>query len=259
MPKTPSEFQPVKSADRTLQILETLASRPSGMSLTELQRHLGIPKSSLHGLLRTLTQRQWVEMDTTGAHFGIGLRALTVSAAYAAKDDVVESAQPIIDWLSTELGETVHLGRLDGDHIIYLSKRESRHPLRMYSAVGRRLPAHTTALGKALLARRTDSQVDEILPDPLPALTANTLVKREQLFKDLAVIRERGYAFDNEENAEGICCFAVALLAGFPPLDAISLSIPTARLSPELQRDIVQLLQQAQSRFTTQASWLAPA
>ena len=256
MPTPSTGFQPVKSADRALQILEALGRERTGMSLTDLQRQLGIPKSSLHGLLRTLAQREWIETDDAGTRFTIGRRAVWASAAYIEKDETVEAAKPIIDWLSAETGETVHLGRLDGDHILYLSKRDSRHPLRMYSAVGRRLPAHATALGKALLARRTDTQVDEMLPNPLPGLTANTLTSRDALFEDLDVTRERGYAFDNEENAQGIVCFAVALLAGFPPTDAISISIPTAHLTPELQRDVVQLLKQAQERFTTETSWL---
>lgn len=248
-------FRPVKSADRTLDILELLASGSTGRSLAQLQRELAIPKSSLHGLLRTLTRRHWVETDESGIVFKIGRRAMNVSAAYLDSDDIVAAAQPCIDWLSAELGETVHLGRLDGDQVVYLAKRESRHPLRMYSAVGRRLPAHATALGKALLAQRRDAQVDELLPKVLPALTPNTLVDRPSLFEDLEATRDRGYAIDREENAEGIQCFAIAIMMEFPPNDAISLSIPTARINPALTRDVVQLLQQAQQRFAGSGLW----
>lgn len=242
-------FQPVKSADRTLEILETLAAAADRMSLGELARNLGIPKSSLHGILRTMERRRWVEADLSGTRFGLGVQALLVGAAYVETDDVVATAQPVLDWLAGELGETVHLGRLDGDDIVYLAKRESRHPLRLYSAIGRRLPAYATALGKALLAQRRDSEVDALLTWPLPRLTPNTITDPPALHKELDAIRERGYSVDNEENAEGIRCFAVALATALPPTDAISFSIPIFRLSPETEREAIQLLRQAKERL----------
>ena len=172
-------FQPVKSAGRALDVLEALADSPGRRSLMELARDLGIPKSSLHGILRTLTQRGWVETDETGTRFRLGLRALQVGAAYLAADDVVGLVSGALDELSRRFGETVHFGRLDGAYVVYLAKRESVHPLRLYSAIGRRLPAHATALGKALLPQRDD--YEELLTWPLPALTPRTITDRERL------------------------------------------------------------------------------
>src|SRR5262247_1527598 len=135
----------VKSADRTLEVLEALAAAPRRQSLVELCAALDIPRSSLHGLLRTCTARGWVEADETGTRFGIGLRALRVGASYVDTDDEIQRLQPVLDRLSAQFGETVHLGRLDGCDVVYLAKRESTHPLRLFSAIGRRLPAHATA------------------------------------------------------------------------------------------------------------------
>jgi DNA-binding IclR family transcriptional regulator len=220
----------VKSSDRTLEILERLAA--SGRrTLGELARELDIPKSSLHGILRTMTERGWVEVDPGGTRFGLGLRALQVGAAYLEADDAVTLLGTLLDELAAEFGETVHLGRLDGANVVYMAKRESIHPLRLFSAIGRRLPAHATALGKALLAERDDAEVAAILPSPLPRLTARTLTDGADLAAELHATRERGYAVDREENTDGIVCFAMAVPLRKPAVDAISLSIPVSRLA----------------------------
>jgi DNA-binding IclR family transcriptional regulator len=242
-------FQPVKSADRTLEVLEAIAVKNGRATLPELARELGIPKSSLHGILKTLVKRQWVESDETGTRFALGLRALLIGVSFIESDDVVAQVAPVLDWLSTESGgEAVHLARLDGPNIVYLAKRESKHALRMYSAVGRRLPAHATALGKVLLAQRTDGEVVDLLDWPLEKITSSTITSRDVLLKELQQIRERGYAEDREENAEGLRCFAVALQVTKPAQDAISFSIPVFRINSELEESALMLLRQAVER-----------
>jgi DNA-binding IclR family transcriptional regulator len=240
-------FQPVKSADRVLDVLEALAAGPDRPALGELARRLGIPKSSLHGVLRTMLARGWVRTDATGTRFGLGLRALRVGAAYIDTDDAVALLAPVLDDLATTFGETVHLGRLDGTDIVYLAKRESVHPLRLFSAIGRRLPAHATALGKALLAQHGDDEVTRLLPSPLARLTGRTLTDLAALLADLAATRSAGFAVDREENSEGIVCVAVPVRpAGHPAgtacVDAISVSVPVARHSQALQRRIATAL-----------------
>ena len=240
-----NDFPAVKSAARTLEVLERLAAAPERPTLGQLARDLGIPKSSLRAILQTLEGRGWVEADATGTRFGLGVRALLVGAAYVDTDDVVAVAAGVLDHLATTFGETVHLARLDGADIVYLAKRESRHSLRLFSAIGRRLPAFTTALGKALLAERSGEEVRTGLPHPLPRLTPNTIADLDRLDRELALTRTRGYAVDNEENTEGIRCLAVALPRTDPPVDAISLSIPVVRLSEERERQMVAELLQA--------------
>ncbi|MFY1633801.1 IclR family transcriptional regulator [Solwaraspora sp. WMMB335] len=238
-------FQPVKSAGRTLEVLEALAATPERRSLGELARTLRIPKSSLHGILRTMVQRGWVETDGTGTRFGLGVRALQVGAAYLAADDAVSLLDGILDGLAGRFGETVHLGRLDGAHVVYLAKRESVHPLRLYSAIGRQLPAHATALGKVLLAEHPDDLVDRLLTWPLHRLTRRTIVEPAALHAELATIRERGYAVDREENTEGIVCLAMAMPLHHPATDAISLSIPAARVDAAGEASVADALRAA--------------
>lgn len=248
----------MKSAGRTLDVLEALAAAPDRYSLVELARVLRIPKSSLHGILRTLIQRGWVEADATGTRFGLGLRALQVGAAYLETDDAAALLAGVLDRLAAQFGETVHLGRLDGPHVVYLAKRESVHPLRLYSAIGRQLPAHATALGKVLLAQRGDDVVDRLLSWPLVALTRHTITEPVALRRELDAIRERGYAVDREENTEGIVCFARTVPLHTPASHAISLSVPVARLGADSEERIAAALGEAVDQIRTAGTLLAP-
>jgi DNA-binding IclR family transcriptional regulator len=220
----------VKSADRTVELLELLSRTSEPLTLSEIQRALSYPKSSLFVLLRTLVARGWVETDRRGTGYSIGVRALLVGTSYLDRDPVIRAATRSLEELRAEVNETVHLARLDGADVVYLASRESAHQLRLTSRVGRRLPAHATSLGKALLAARTDEEVDAILPAELDAITPRTLTERGALLADLAETRERGYAVERGENTAGLGCFAVALDYKHPALEAISCSVPSVRL-----------------------------
>lgn len=235
----------VKSADRTLVILEHFASSGTRQTLQSLHQELGIPKSSLHGLLRTLEARGWIEADASGSLFGLGVRALLVGTSYIDSDDVVALTRDVLDHLAADTGETIHLARLDANEVVYLATRQSVHHLRMFSRVGRRLPAHNTALGKALLASRSDDEVRELLVHPLASLTPNTFTDLQDLLEELELTRRRGYALDREENTLGINCFAACLPTASPAQDAISISVPLARLSDERGEEHVALLRGA--------------
>jgi DNA-binding IclR family transcriptional regulator len=246
------EFRPVKSADRALDVLEALATGPA--TLAALSRRLGIPKSSLHGLVRTLSERGWVDAADGGTRFRLGLRALQVGTRLVAEDELVAQVAPSLDRLAAVTGETVQHARIDGDQVVYLAKRDTAHQVRIISAIGTRLPAHATALGKALLAERDDATVRDLLGTPLTALTPHTLVDPTALVADLAAVRSRGYAVDNGEAAEGLRCFAVVVPngrddAGRSPTDAISVSVPSFRLDDERERRLVAALLAEQRRL----------
>lgn len=232
----PPSSDRVKSADRAILVLEHLAALEKRQSLSVLHRELGIPKSSLHGVLRTLLGRGWVETDESGTLFGLGVRALLVGTTYIDADDVVSRCRETMDLLSRESGETIHLGRFDRAEIVYLATRQSSHYLRTISRVGRRLPVHATAMGKAILSTYPPDQLQQVVSQRLASLTANTITDLEDLQADLEATRERGYAVDNEENTLGLTCFAVALPLQTPAKDAISISVPVARLRPDSRR-----------------------
>jgi DNA-binding IclR family transcriptional regulator len=241
----------VKSAARTVELLEVLAARGDRPArLQELADQLSVPRSSMYALLQTLIARGWVRTDVTGSLYGIGIHALLTGTSYLDSDPRVRSVRPYLDEASEALGETIHMGRLDGTDVAYLATRESHEYLRTISRVGRRLPAHAGALGKALLAERPD----EAMPaGPYEALTPQTHTTRAALLADLAAIRGRGHAVDREESVLGIVGFGFALRYDAPAQDAISCSVPVARLTQEHQERIVAVMREIRLKIESSA------
>jgi DNA-binding IclR family transcriptional regulator len=241
----------VKSAVRTVELLEFLAARPDRPArIREICAALGMPRSSAHALLRTLVDAGWVRSDASGAQYAIGVRALLVGTSYLDSDPYLPLIAPFLDDLRAELDETFHIGRLDGTDIVYLATRESRQYSRSTNRVGRRLPAYACALGKALLAERFGVERDGAIPAVLTPLTPRTLTTRAELNDALDEARLRGYATDDEENTSGVRCFAVALPYQQPAQDAISASVPVSRLTPGRQREIVDALRMVCDKAT---------
>lgn len=237
----------MKSAARTVELLELLAARGDRPArLQELADELGVPRSSMYALLQTLITRGWVRTDTTGSLYGVGIRTLLTGTNYLVSDPRVRLVRPYLDEASQALGETIHLGRLDGRNVAYLATRESHEYLRTISRVGRRLPAHVGALGKALLAERPAEDLPE---GPYEPLTPNSHTTRESLTADLAEIRGRGYSIDREEGVVGIIGFGFALHYDSPAQDAISCSVPVARLTPEHEDRIVTVMREIRTRI----------
>ncbi|MFF3819134.1 IclR family transcriptional regulator [Streptomyces bluensis] len=236
----------VKSAARTVDLLELLAARGDRPArLQELADELQVPRSSMYALLQTLINRGWVRTDATGSLYGIGIHALLTGTSYLDSDPRVRVVRPYLDEASDALGETIHMGRLDGTDVAYLATRESHEYLRTISRVGRRLPAHAGALGKALLAERPD----EALPEPPYArLTPHTHTTRESLLADIAATRARGYSVDREEGVLGIVGFGFALRYDAPAQDAISCSVPVARLSPRHEEQIIAVMREIRAK-----------
>lgn len=241
----------VKSAVRTVAVLELLASRGDRPArLREISEQLRVPRSSMYALLQTLVEHGWVRTDTTGSLYGIGIRALLTGTSYLDGDRRVRRVRPYLDEASDALGETIHLARLDDTDVVYLATRESHEYLRSISRVGRRVPAHAGALGKALLAERPDDELP--LPEgPLASCTQNTHTERAALLADLATVRRRGYSIDHEETVVGIAGFGFALRYDAPPVDAISCSVPVSRLTDEHERRIVAVMQEIRAKIET--------
>ena len=248
----------VKSAVRTVEVLEYLAARLDRPArIRDICAALDMPRSSAHALLRTLLSQGWVRSDAAGTLYGIGIRALLVGTSYLDADPYLPVITPFLDDLRRDLDETFHIGRLDGTDVVYLATRESRQYLRTSTKVGRRLPAYTTALGKALLADRFGTERDRHIPDVLTSLTPHTITDRDELNDVLEEVRIRGYATDNQENTLGLRCFAVPLHYVQPAQDAISASVPIARLTDERTREIVEALRSVGDKMTRVARSLA--
>ena len=146
---------------------------------------------------------KWVEADATGSAFGVGPHALLSGTAYLDRDPALPFAYETLEDLRAELGYTMHYARRNDAHVLYLASRESRGGASVVPRVGRRLPAHVTALGQCLLSCLTRDEVDAVLPAQLEALTPHTVTDRDQLFAELDRARARGWAVEHEQGTEG--------------------------------------------------------
>ncbi|WP_336204886.1 IclR family transcriptional regulator [Nonomuraea sp. LPB2021202275-12-8] len=230
------EPQLVKSAERTVRILETLAASHDTLTLSELQQRTGFPRSSLHALMRTLVELNWVETDGTRSTFGIGPHALLTGTAYLDKDPALPFAQETLEDLRAEVGQTAHFARRDEAHVLYLATRDSREAHHIIPRVGRRLPAHVTALGQVLLAQLTDDEVAALVPEPLTSMTDHSITDLPKLTGELDQIRTRGWAYEREQGTPGVACVAVAVDYRIPATDAISCSMPAALGPAEVEQ-----------------------
>ena len=254
---TPLEVQPgagegaagdvklVKSAERTIAILELLAAAPQPLTTAEIFKLTGYPRSSLHWLLLTLLELNWIEQTAEGG-YRIGAHALLCGTAYLDRDPVMEHVSAVLEKVRNATTFTTHYARLDRSDVIYLATRQAVDRRRLSSRVGRKLPAQVTALGKAILSELTDAEVRQrIGAGPYERLTPNTVPDFEALQAELAVFRRTGHSVEREQNTVGLCCVSVVVPYRIPGTDAISCSIPTELATEEVLRDTVATLEAA--------------
>lgn len=224
----------VKSADRVLTILDLLAERDA-LTFSEIVRELSLPKSSVHNLLATMIDRDYVEYDPAAKTYGLGIRVWQIGRARRDVEHLRTVLKPLMDQLREQTEETVQLARLDGADAIYLEISESPHPMKLSSTPGVRLPAHASGIGKVLLAALDPLDARARLESaPLQAFTSHTLTDVDAIARELERIRQRGYGTDDEEFAIGCRCVAMPVRDGSGQVvAAMSVSIPTPRWSRE--------------------------
>jgi DNA-binding IclR family transcriptional regulator len=231
------EFSPyrIQVLERAIALLEVLARQDSDLDLGELTSEAGLHKSTTHRLLRVLEQQRVVERNPASGKYRLGFKLIEFGLAALSRLDMYELARPYLRKLVDETGETAHLAVMRGGDVVSLVNIESSQTVRTPSTVGARSPAHCTSLGKAMLAHASAAQLEDYLRHhPLKPFTRNTITSVHRLKGELRLIRERGYAVDNEEREEGLRCI------GAPVWDhsghvvaAVSIAGPAFRIPQE--------------------------
>ena len=237
-----SSVYAVRAAERVLDVLDVLQGAADGVSLGELARATGLPKSSAFRYLATLEARGYVVRDDDDAYrLGLAFQPLRPRdlALLAA------AARPHLEELCDRFGETINLGVLDGTRVAYLEVVESPRAVRFAARRGGRDPIHSSALGKAVAANLRDEEVRRILAvEGMPARTARTITDPDRFLRELEAVRARGHAVDNGENEEGGFCVGV-YLAGCRLPAALSLSAPAARLEADQVDEVAAALRRS--------------
>jgi DNA-binding IclR family transcriptional regulator len=220
----------VKSADRVMAVLDLVAESGS-LSFGEIATRLALPKSSAHALLQTMQARGYLAFDDRSKAYRLGTRIWELANAHHGIEDLRTVIKPLMDALVERTGETVQLAILEGIEAVYLEQSQSPHPMKLTSRAGVRLPAHTSAIGKALLASLDPADAERRLDGAaLVRLTDNTIGDGPRLLEELERVRRQGYSLDNEEFAIGLRCVAMPVLdAQGKTIAAMSVSMPTPR------------------------------
>lgn len=216
----------VPAIDRAVRLLDHLASDRRPATLSELVRSLSLPKSSVHGLLASLTAADLISRTDENAYL-LGPKIVQWAGAYAQQSDLIGAFAELAAANRTLAADTVMLAVLDGADVMYLACRQGSRPLAVNFRVGGRFPACCTGSGKAMLATLPEERVRALMADGgLRRMTRRSVAGNALLLRQLAQARKDGYATDDEETAMGMQCFgAPVFTAGRPEaLAAVAVS-----------------------------------
>lgn len=219
----------LQTVERALLVLEALSLKAEGCGVTQLANEVNLNKSTVFRILYTLQQNGYVEQIPGSEKYQLSIKLIHLGSNILDRMDLREIAKPYLQLLLDDTKETVHLGILDKNEVVYIEKFESiEHSIRMYSQVGKRVPVHCSAMGKVLLSDFSNDKIKEILKNKiLKKYTNSTICDIDKLISEISIIRTRGYAFDNEEHEIGVCCIAAPVYDISNHIVAsISLSIP---------------------------------
>jgi DNA-binding IclR family transcriptional regulator len=225
----------IQVLERALSLLEVLAGADEWLGPTELAARLSLHKATTHRLLAVLERRQFIRRNPVDRTYGLGARLFQLSARPSARMKLREASEPFLRQLADETGETAHVCVLEGDELMTIATVEGRWSLRTPSTVGRRIPLHCTAVGKALLAFLPDRTMLELVArTPLRQFTQYTIVSRALLKAELRQVRKVGFAIDNEEKEPGLRCVGAPIYDHTRAVVAsMSIAGPVFRLKKE--------------------------
>jgi IclR family transcriptional regulator, KDG regulon repressor len=244
---------PSTSVDRTIAILEAVGARAAGMSNAEISRKLRIPKSSASYILRALERHGYLRRDG-GGKYRLGLKVLNLGRGALSGVDVRQVAQPIMRALVEHVHITSHLAILDGTQAVYVERVESPGFIKMDTWVGRRMEIYSTSVGKALVAHLPEARVHAILRERgMKKRTPMTITSPARFLKELEQVRERGYAFDDEENSAGVRCVAVPVFNAAGEVEAaLNITGTTQQVNRETLPRIIDLVRDSARRVSIQ-------
>ncbi|MQY10307.1 Transcriptional regulator KdgR [Streptomyces sp. RB5] len=235
----------VPAVTRAMDILELFLGTDDSLSAPEITRRLGLPRTTVHELVTTLTARNYLgSVPGQPGRYRLGVRTYQLGSAFGERLDLAAEGREVARGVAETCDETVHVAILEDTDVIYIAKVDSTHAVRMVSAAGRRLPAHCTAVGKMLLACLPDAVLEARLGGdrPLAAMTDRSITSPPALRRHLAGIRERGVAVEERESNPDVSCVAAPVRdSAGQVVAAMSVSVPMIRWSDTRQRELTDL------------------
>ena len=244
----------VPSVIRAMKILELLAQSQRGLTLSEISRRLGLPKSSTHVLLKTLEGIGYLKSASVSGKFCFGLKMVSLSKTALENLDLREQARPFLYDLMARSGLTVHLAVLEGAEAVIIEKVEAPGMLRLATWVGRRLDANSSGVGKALLAFTGEGASGQrFIGRPMARNNRNTIASPERLARELNRVRQLGYAFEDEEGEIGFRCVGAPICdSDDRAVAAISIAGTTSQISDERLGSLASMVKATAKQISEQ-------
>ncbi|MEM1506208.1 IclR family transcriptional regulator [Domibacillus sp. 8LH] len=242
----------IQSVERALKILDLFDERDRELTITEISKRMNLHKSTVHSLLKTLQVQRYIKQDDETGKYSLGLKLFERGSLVIGHLDVRNVARKHLEELSEATNLAVHLVVLDGQEGVYIDKVEGSGVTVLYSKVGRRVPLHTSAVGKTLVATKSDEELNQLLEGyKYTTPTEKSIRSKEEFLSVIEQARIAGYSVDNEENEPGIFCMAVPVkdYSG-KVIAAISMSMPSSKMKEEVQRRYVEMLKGCASKIS---------
>ena len=231
----------VRAAVRTMDVFETFKEQKRPLSLSEIADEINTPISTCHEIVRTLRDRGYLYLVNGRSFYPTG-RIVACARAIAANDPIVHRLAPALEQLRDATGETVILGKLQGDHVVYLAIEEGRQTIRYGATIGDSKPLHSSSIGKATLAQLDEKARAALLSKlELPRVTPNSITARDVLEADLEVGRRRGFFVTRGENVVDVMGMAISIDTGTGPV-GIAVAGPLNRMEDNFKRNSLLLL-----------------
>lgn len=251
-PPNAASLRLVPAVERAVRLLDLLARSGEPQPLSDLCRQLSLPKSSVHGLLTTLTA---LGLTIRGDHqtYSMGPRVLQWAGQYSSQSVLVNAFNTLAAELAALNAETMMLAVLDGSDVVYLACRQGNRPLAVNFRVGGRFPACCTSSGKAIMATLPQERVRQLMADGgLRRLTRHSVTSPAILLRQLDETRLRGFAIDDEETAEGMYCFGAGVFGAGQPqaVAAVAVSLIKASATPRRSQEIIASLRALAERLS---------
>ena len=235
----------IQSLKRAAEIMEYIAKNENLAGITAISNGLDLSKSTVHGLVSTLAQMDYLQQDRRTGEYSLGIKLFELGQIVYYNTDLLTVAHPFLQKLVSKHQETVHLAVLSKVDVVYIDKVASNQSVGIISRIGKRNPAYCTGVGKVLLAGIPVERLDEMIKIiSFRKFTEKTIVEPELLKEELVQVRKNGYAVDMEEIEIGLVCVAVPIrnYEG-RVVAAISLSGPLSRMEkerlPKIKADII--------------------
>ncbi len=252
----PKKAYGIRTVSNAFRLLEAFQDAEE-LGVTELSVRLELHKNNVFRLLATLDEEGYIEQDPDTGRYRLGARCLELARAFMRGASLRRRARPVLEELAQKFQETVHLGALVDFEVAHLDGEQPDRLVMTGLRVGRRLPAHCTALGKVVLGCAAESvrkayDREVASPGQLERRTPNTIVDPHKLFEHLRTVAGQGYALDLEECEPGLCCVAVPVYdASGGPAAALSISGPSFRMGePDLLERPLPALTAAAERLS---------